>query len=125
MHSFHAPASQPWSFRSRVLSCTAVPSLRTGLPFLAAASQRCTRHARKPRRAASRRRARARAGRWAFRATWAYGAAMGGVFLVRTLKCVIFHEARRTAIDSRRHNYLLLALWLAQFPFCYYLAVLP
>jgi hypothetical protein len=69
--------------------------------------------------------ARARAGRWAFRATWAYGAAMGGVFLVRTLKCVIFHEARRTAIDSRRHNYLLLALWLAQFPFCYYLAVLP
>ena len=65
------------------------------------------------------------AGRWAFRVAWAYGAAMCGVFLVRTLKCVIFHEARRTAIDSKRHNYLLLALWLAQFPFCYYLAVLP
>ncbi|KAK9840959.1 hypothetical protein WJX81_002630 [Elliptochloris bilobata] len=64
-------------------------------------------------------------GRWAFRIAWAYGAAMGGVFLVRTLKCVIFHEARRTAIGSKRHNYLLLALWLSQFPFCYYLAVLP
>ena len=42
---------------------------------------------------------------------WAYGTAAIGVVLVRTIKRVIFYEARQYSIDSTRHNYLLLALW--------------
>ena len=65
------------------------------------------------------------AGTWGFRAVWAYGAAMIGIVLVRTLKRIIFYEARQYSIDSTRHNYLLLALWLFEFPFTWWLALLP
>lgn len=65
------------------------------------------------------------AGTWGFRAVWAYGAAMIGIVLVRTLKRIIFYEARQYSIDSTRHNYLLLALWVFEFPFTWWLAVLP
>lgn len=37
-----------------------------------------------------------------------------GIFLVKTMKRVLFGEVR--SYDSRRHNYLLLFIALAQFP---------
>lgn len=64
-------------------------------------------------------------GTWGFRTVWAYGAAMIGIVLVRTLKRIIFYEARQYSIDSTRHNYLLLALWIFEFPFTWWLALLP
>ena len=62
------------------------------------------------------------AGPWGFRAAWLYGAAMVGIVLVRTLKRVMFYEARQYAVDSSRHNYLLLGLWAFQFPFAWWLS---
>lgn len=53
---------------------------------------------------------------------WAYGTAAIGVVLVRTIKRVIFYEARQYSIDSTRHNYLLLALWVFEFPFTWWLS---
>ena len=62
------------------------------------------------------------AGVWGFRVVWLYGAATAGIVLVRTLKRVVFYESRQYAVDASRHNYLLLALWLFQFPFTWWLA---
>lgn len=61
------------------------------------------------------------AGPWGYRLVWAYGTAAIGVVLVRTIKRVIFYEARQYSIDSTRHNYLLLALWVFEFPFTWWL----
>ena len=62
------------------------------------------------------------AGVWGFRAAWLYGAACSGIVLVRTLKRVVFFESRQYSVDASRHNYLLLGLWLFQFPFTWWLA---
>ncbi len=61
------------------------------------------------------------AGAWGYRIVWAYGTAAVGVVLVRTIKRVIFYEARQYSTDSSRHNYLLLALWAFGFPFSWWL----
>ena len=61
------------------------------------------------------------AGAWGYRIVWAYGTAAIGVVLVRTIKRVIFYEARQYSIDSTRHNYLLLAVWVFEFPFTWWL----
>jgi hypothetical protein len=51
---------------------------------------------------------------------WAYAALCSAVFLVRSLKRVIFDEARHYGAPARA-NYLLLALALFQFPFLLWL----
>ena len=65
------------------------------------------------------------AGKWGYRVVWLYGATAVGVFMVRTMKRILFLEARQYNVDSKRHNYLLLGLWLFQLPFTAFLAVLP
>ncbi|EFN56097.1 hypothetical protein CHLNCDRAFT_144674 [Chlorella variabilis] len=60
-----------------------------------------------------------------YHAVWAYGSLCAAVFLVRTMKRVIFQEARTYSIDSTRHNYLLLGLAILQFPLNAWLARLP
>lgn len=61
----------------------------------------------------------------AYHVVWAYGSLCTAVFLVRTMKRVIFQEARTYSIDSTRHNYLLLGLAIFQFPLNAWLARLP
>ena len=66
------------------------------------------------------------AGVWGYRAVWAYGACAVGIVLVRTMKRVMFYEARQySAGSSSGANYLLLALWAFQFPFTWWLSALP
>lgn len=54
-------------------------------------------------------------GLWPYRVAWAYGALSMAIFLVRSMKRVIFHEARHYNMGSARHNYVLLALGMYQF----------
>lgn len=61
----------------------------------------------------------------AYHAVWAYGSLCCAIFLVRTMKRVIFQEARTYSIDSTRHNYLLLGLAIFQFPLNAWLARVP
>ncbi|GAB4817101.1 hypothetical protein N2152v2_004147 [Parachlorella kessleri] len=56
---------------------------------------------------------------------WAYGSLCMAIFLVRTMKRVIFQEARHYSLESTTHNYLLLGLAVLQFPFNAWLARLP
>lgn len=44
-----------------------------------------------------------------------------GMFLVRTMKRLLFAEARRYDRDSTRHHYLLLLMAVAQLPLFYWL----
>ncbi|GBF88884.1 transport protein [Raphidocelis subcapitata] len=64
-------------------------------------------------------------GRAAYYAVWGYGSLCMGVFLVRTMKRVIFQEARQYAHDMKLTNYLLLALAGFQFPWAWWLALAP
>ncbi|KAK9814872.1 hypothetical protein WJX73_000954 [Symbiochloris irregularis] len=52
---------------------------------------------------------------WLYRLTWLYGSLCMAIFIVRSMKRVIFHEARHYNMDSSRHNYLLLAVGVYQF----------
>ncbi|KAK9829499.1 hypothetical protein WJX72_006228 [[Myrmecia] bisecta] len=63
------------------------------------------------------------AGGWAYHVAWFYGSLCMAVFMVRTMKRIIFHEARQYSINSTRHNYLLLLVALFQFPYVSYLGV--
>lgn len=65
------------------------------------------------------------AGAWAYYAAWLYGSTAMAVFLVRTMKRVIFQEARGYGRDLTLTNYLLLGLALFQYPFAFYLGVRP
>uniref|UniRef100_A0A7S1X8F4 Uncharacterized protein n=1 Tax=Tetraselmis chuii TaxID=63592 RepID=A0A7S1X8F4_9CHLO len=47
---------------------------------------------------------------------WAYSSVCMAVFLVRTMKRIIFHEVRQYGVDRTMHNYLLLGVAAAQFP---------
>jgi len=53
---------------------------------------------------------------WAHYAAVAWGALSSAVFMVKTVKRIIFSEARHHGFDSNRHNYLLLILAAIQFP---------
>lgn len=65
------------------------------------------------------------AGKWAYYAVWLYGSLCMAIFMVRTMKRVIFQEARGYGRDLTLTNYLLLALALFQFPYAFYLGVRP
>ncbi|KDD76261.1 hypothetical protein H632_c294p2 [Helicosporidium sp. ATCC 50920] len=60
-----------------------------------------------------------------FHVAWVYGSLASAVFLVRSMKRIIFQEARQVDPHRRRHNYLLLALALVQFPCIAWLSRLP
>lgn len=64
-------------------------------------------------------------GRVTWHVMWVYSSLCMAVFIVRTIKRVIFHEARQSRVDSSSHNYVLLGLALFQFPFTYYLGLRP
>ncbi|KAI8463259.1 MAG: YIF1-domain-containing protein [Monoraphidium minutum] len=64
-------------------------------------------------------------GRMAYYAVWGYGCTCMGVFMVRTMKRVIFQEARQYGHDMKMTNYLLLALAGFQFPWAWWLALAP
>ncbi|EFJ49310.1 hypothetical protein VOLCADRAFT_104419 [Volvox carteri f. nagariensis] len=64
-------------------------------------------------------------GRWAYWGAWAYGSLCMAIFLVRTMKRVIFQETRGYGRDLTLVNYLLLGLALFQFPYAFYLGVRP
>ncbi|GIL76058.1 hypothetical protein Vretimale_5693 [Volvox reticuliferus] len=64
-------------------------------------------------------------GRWAYWAAWTYGSLCMAIFLVRTMKRVIFQETRGYGRDLTLVNYLLLGLALFQFPYAFYLGVRP
>uniref|UniRef100_A0A061SMH0 Integral membrane hrf1 family protein n=1 Tax=Tetraselmis sp. GSL018 TaxID=582737 RepID=A0A061SMH0_9CHLO len=53
---------------------------------------------------------------WGYYALWGYGSLCSAVFLVRTMKRIIFHEVRHYGVDRTLHNYLLLGVAVAQFP---------
>ncbi|KAG2493523.1 hypothetical protein HYH03_008337 [Edaphochlamys debaryana] len=62
-------------------------------------------------------------GRWAYWGFWAYGSVCSAIFLVRTMKRVIFQETRGYGRDLTLVNYLLLGLALFQFPYSFYLGL--
>lgn len=63
---------------------------------------------------------------YAYYGTWAWGSLCSAVFLVKTLKRIIFAEARNYGVATpASHNYVLLALGLLQFPLSYFMGVLP
>ncbi|GLC50234.1 hypothetical protein PLESTB_000357300 [Pleodorina starrii] len=64
-------------------------------------------------------------GRWAYWGVWAYGSLCMAIFLVRTMKRVIFQETRGYGRDLTLVNYLLLGLALFQFPYALYLGMRP
>ncbi|KAF8062954.1 yif1b-a [Scenedesmus sp. PABB004] len=64
-------------------------------------------------------------GRPGYYAVGAYGALASAVFLVKTMKRVIFLETRSYGADVRTSNYLLLGLALFQFPFMWWMAARP
>lgn len=53
---------------------------------------------------------------WAHFVAVAWGALASAVFMVKTLKRIIFSEARHHGLDGNRHNYALLVLAALQFP---------
>eukprot|EP00884_Botryococcus_braunii_P016940 jgi/Botrbrau1/392/Bobra.110_2s0047.1 len=61
-------------------------------------------------------------GVWPYRVITGYASMMLAVFMVRSMKRVIFQEARGSRIDSSRHNYVLLVLGLLEFPFVFWLS---
>ena len=61
-------------------------------------------------------------GRGAFWLAWGYGSLCSAIFLVRTLKRVVFQEAKGYGHDVTTTNYLLLAIAAFQFPFALYMA---
>jgi hypothetical protein len=54
-----------------------------------------------------------------------WGGLCTAVFLVKTMKRILYAEARQYGSDPHRHNYLLLALALLQLPFAFFLGYLP
>ncbi|XP_024362517.1 uncharacterized protein [Physcomitrium patens] len=58
---------------------------------------------------------------YAYHITWIYTSLCMASFLVRTMKRLLFAEARRYDRDSTRHHYLLLLIAAAQFPLFYWL----
>lgn len=58
---------------------------------------------------------------YAYYITWFYTSLCMASFLVRTMKRLLFAEARRYDRDSTRHHYLLLLMAVAQFPLFYWL----
>lgn len=60
---------------------------------------------------------------YAYYITWAYTSLCMANFLVKTMKRLLFAEARRYDRDSTRHHYLLLLMGVAQFPLFYWLGV--
>lgn len=65
------------------------------------------------------------AGKWGYYALGAYGSLAMAIFMVKTMKRVIFQETRAYGTDMRLANYLLLALAAFQFPFSFLLAYRP
>jgi len=65
------------------------------------------------------------AGKWGYYALWAYGSLAMAIFMVRTMKRVIFQEAKHYAADMKLTNYLLLALAAFQFPFAWWMGARP
>eukprot|EP00882_Tetradesmus_deserticola_P010921 GHRQ01011546.1.p1 GENE.GHRQ01011546.1~~GHRQ01011546.1.p1 ORF type:complete len:372 (+),score=124.71 GHRQ01011546.1:600-1715(+) len=65
------------------------------------------------------------AGKWGYYALGAYGSLCMAIFMVKTMKRVIFQETRTYGTDMRTANYLLLALAVFQFPFSFWLAYRP
>lgn len=55
-------------------------------------------------------------GSWAWRAAWLYGSLCNAIFLVRTMKQIIFQDAKSYGTNLALTNYLLLALASFQFP---------
>ncbi|KAH7624272.1 putative Protein YIF1B [Nannochloris sp. 'desiccata'] len=60
-----------------------------------------------------------------YHVVWAYGGLCMAVFLVRTMKRVIFSESSQYSHQASRHNYLLLGLATFQFPFLAWLSRVP
>eukprot|EP00798_Chlamydomonas_sp_ICE-L_P015556 gene15554-21650_t len=58
---------------------------------------------------------------WAYYGALLYGGLCMAVFLVRTIKRIMFAEARNYGRDLTATNYLLLSLALFQFPFAFWL----
>jgi hypothetical protein len=54
-----------------------------------------------------------------------WGGLCTAVFLVKTMKRILYAEARQYGTDAHRHNYLLLGLALLQLPFAFVLGYLP
>ena len=62
----------------------------------------------------------------AYYALLLWGGLCTAVFLVKTMKRILYAEARSNyGVDPQRHNYLLLALALLQLPFAFFLGYLP
>ncbi|KAA6422860.1 hypothetical protein WJX79_000938 [Trebouxia sp. C0005] len=64
-------------------------------------------------------------GGWSYYAAWIYGSLCMATFIVRTMKRVLFREARQYSVDSSKHNYMLLGLAVFQFPYIAWLTVRP
>mmetsp|Transcript_15847 Transcript_15847/g.19069 ORF Transcript_15847/g.19069 Transcript_15847/m.19069 type:complete len:319 (+) Transcript_15847:330-1286(+) len=64
-------------------------------------------------------------GKYGYYFTWLWGSSCMAVFIVKTMKRIIFAEARHYGVDSKSNNYHLLAIALIQYPVAYWLAVLP
>ena len=61
-------------------------------------------------------------GKAGYHAVWAYGSLCMAIFLVRTMKRVIFMESNHYSHQASRHNYLLLGLATFQFAYLAWLA---
>jgi len=62
--------------------------------------------------------------RYAYYGMLLWGSLCMAVFLVKTMKRILFAEARHYSADMR-HNYLLLTMAVAQLPISWWLGVLP
>ena len=63
--------------------------------------------------------------RRAYYALLCWGGLCTATFMVKTMKRILFAEARHYGTHSQRHNYALLALALSQLPFLAWLGRLP
>mmetsp|Transcript_16093 Transcript_16093/g.48203 ORF Transcript_16093/g.48203 Transcript_16093/m.48203 type:complete len:358 (-) Transcript_16093:1579-2652(-) len=64
-------------------------------------------------------------GRLTWYVMWGYGSLCMAIFIVRTIKRIIFHEARQYRVNTSTHNYVLLGLALFQFLLTYVLGIRP
>jgi len=64
-------------------------------------------------------------GKWAYYLVWVYGGLCMAIFLVRTMKRILFQEARNYGRDLSTTNYLLLTLAAFQFPLLFWLTNIP
>jgi len=65
-------------------------------------------------------------GHWGYYAALAWGTLCMGVFLVKTMKRIFFSQTRHSnRYDTRKQNYMLLTIAVAQLPLAYWMGYLP